>query len=345
MLESRRILVLTLFAALVIAIVPVYTAKASETEIWEGTVSSDGTSVTSSVLLSGKIYHIYVEPGIMYLGLSTFCDAQYYITNPSDAWVWSSYSQVDSHSFLQINGQDVVWGPFSNGHPDYPPYLGHEYDTYYIGQGVPITLKITDWIDGIYDSNSCHLQVKIYESDQIQVGSDVSVILSPKLGLTFDQVTTAGLTTAAEYTVGPPPPPGQTLVGPYFDIRVTLGFSGHAVVRIVYDDSGLDSEGEASLRLLQIDIVPGDVNADGKVNLLDLCIIVKALGSCPGSPRWDPRCDLNGDNKITLKDLCIAVQHFGQTSVWTDITTYVDVANHIIYGETNHFSMFGVTRG
>ena len=93
--------------------------------------------------------------------------------------------------------------------------------------------------------------------------------------------------------------------------------------------------------VVKIKPIPSDVNADGKVNWLDVCIITKALGSIPGSPRWNPYCDLNGDNKINLKDLCIALQHFGQRSVWTDITKGIDEEHHIIFGETDHFSIFG----
>lgn len=179
----------------------------------------------------------------------------------------------------------------------------------------------------------------------IPPGENVEVFPDPKISLLFDEVTVEGWATATETTRYPPLPPMEeepmmttTSITIVWDITVTATFLGKVTVGIDYGESG-----PVPTRMLQTDIVLGDVNADGKVNCLDLCIIIKALGSCPSHPRWNPYCDLNGDNKITLKDLCIAVQHFGQTSVWTDITTYIDTENHIIYGETYHFSIFGIT--
>jgi hypothetical protein len=49
----------------------------------------------------------------------------------------------------------------------------------------------------------------------------------------------------------------------------------------------------------------GDVNADGKVNLIDCIILANAFGSCPGQPKWNPMADLNGDNKVDLRDCLI----------------------------------------
>ncbi len=88
--------------------------------------------------------------------------------------------------------------------------------------------------------------------------------------------------------------------------------------------------------------VVGDVNHDGKVNWIDLWLITKALGSSPGSPRWNPACDLNGDGKINIQDLNIAFQNLGKTSYWTELAASFDTTNKIIYGATDHFSLFGV---
>lgn len=183
-------------------------------------------------------------------------------------------------------------------------------------------------------------------------GENVEVFPNPMVGLVFDEVTVEGWATATETTRYPPPPPPSppdeesmaatnALPPPIFvavwDIKVTATFSGNVVVSIDYGASET-----SPTQLLQTDIIPGDVNADGKVNFLDLCIIVRALGSCPNSRRWNPYCDLNGDGKINLKDLCIALQHLGQKSVWTEITWYIDTDNHIAYGITDHFSIFGI---
>lgn len=186
-----------------------------------------------------------------------------------------------------------------------------------------------------------------YPPGYVPVGENVEVFPNPMVGLIFEKVTVAGWATATETTRYPPLPlppeegpmaatytPSE-FVAPVWDIRVTATFVGKVIVKLAYDETG-----PVPTQLLQTDIVLGDVNVDGKVNLLDLCLIVKALFSSPGSPRWNPYCDLNGDNRINLKDLCIALQHFGQTSVWTDITTGIDTELHFIIGETDHFSIF-----
>jgi squalene-hopene/tetraprenyl-beta-curcumene cyclase len=49
----------------------------------------------------------------------------------------------------------------------------------------------------------------------------------------------------------------------------------------------------------------GDVDADGKVNLMDCIIVANAFGSCPGQRNWNPMADLNGDNKVDMKDCLI----------------------------------------
>ncbi|MEM3765645.1 MAG: hypothetical protein QXU46_01305 [Candidatus Bathyarchaeia archaeon] len=58
---------------------------------------------------------------------------------------------------MQINGEDVNWGDFSNGD------TGHAYSIYFIGTGSTITFRIVDWIDEDYTNNECHLPVEIYE--------------------------------------------------------------------------------------------------------------------------------------------------------------------------------------
>jgi hypothetical protein len=83
-------------------------------------------------------------------------DAMYYTTGPV-GWNWvNHFPAPGGHSFLQINGADVNWGPFSNGD------TRHTYSITYIGQGSPITFQIVDWIDQDYANNECHLPISIY---------------------------------------------------------------------------------------------------------------------------------------------------------------------------------------
>jgi hypothetical protein len=204
----------------------------------------------------------------------------------------------------------------------------------------------TAWCDDVSLANPGH----------IPAGPNVNAYPDPRVSLTFEQVTQAGDATATITSNYPPPPPlpspgpglaatttatasssNPSFLGPVWDIRVTAKFTGTVTVGIDYGATG-----SVPSHMYQTDIIPGDINFDGKVSLADLCIITKALGSYPGSPRWNPSCDLNGDHKISQADLCIALRNFGKTSTWTDITDHVDYAEHIIYGITDHFSIFAV---
>lgn len=52
----------------------------------------------------------------------------------------------------------------------------------------------------------------------------------------------------------------------------------------------------------------GDVNGDGKVNLVDLSIVLKAMGTRPGQRYWNPAADVNGDRHVDLCDLFIVIR-------------------------------------
>ncbi len=59
--------------------------------------------------------------------------------------------------------------------------------------------------------------------------------------------------------------------------------------------------------------IPGDVDSNGIVNMLDVYHIALHYGSAPGHPKWDPNCDVDGNNIINMMDLYIAALNFGET--------------------------------
>jgi hypothetical protein len=170
----------------------------------------------------------------------------------------------------------------------------------------------------------------------VPAGTNVAVDLNANVGLIFDNVAVAGSATALTTMSYPPPPFGTTFIGPVWDIKTTAKFSGYVTIGIVYPDTGTPTQ------MWRTDIVPGDINLDGVVNAKDLSLILKAMGTRPGSSRWNPNCDLNKDNRINGLDLLIALKNYGKTSQWTDITSSIDPGSHIIYGRTNHLSIIGI---
>jgi len=59
--------------------------------------------------------------------------------------------------------------------------------------------------------------------------------------------------------------------------------------------------------------IVGDVNGDGKVNLVDVFKVALAYGSVSGDSRWDPNLDINNDGKINLIDYFTAALNYGKT--------------------------------
>jgi peptide/nickel transport system substrate-binding protein len=56
----------------------------------------------------------------------------------------------------------------------------------------------------------------------------------------------------------------------------------------------------------------GDINGDGKVNILDVSKAALAFGSYPGHIRWDPTADIDGNKKITIVDIAKMALQFGK---------------------------------
>jgi subtilisin family serine protease len=60
--------------------------------------------------------------------------------------------------------------------------------------------------------------------------------------------------------------------------------------------------------------IPGDVNADGRVDIFDAVLLASAAGSKPGDKNWNANTDINGDFIVDLFDAVILADHTGQKS-------------------------------
>jgi hypothetical protein len=58
--------------------------------------------------------------------------------------------------------------------------------------------------------------------------------------------------------------------------------------------------------------IPGDINGDDIVDILDALLASNAYGSQPGDPNWNPEADLNGDGLVDVLDVILLSLHFGQ---------------------------------
>jgi hypothetical protein len=66
------------------------------------------------------------------------------------------------------------------------------------------------------------------------------------------------------------------------------------------------SDGKVKVRFV------GDINGDGKVDMVDIRVVAKAFASYPGHPRWNPDADINQDGKVDMQDIRSAAKNFGK---------------------------------
>ena len=133
--------------------------SAANTPFWvENAYSRTGDIVTTPPLKEGYQYQIIAQEIFWYNYAGCVeADAMYYTTETA-SWQWNNqYPCPDGHSFLQMNGKDVNWGPFSNGDQ------GHTYYTVVDGHNEPVTFQVRDWIDADITNNNCHIAITIYE--------------------------------------------------------------------------------------------------------------------------------------------------------------------------------------
>jgi parallel beta-helix repeat protein len=58
--------------------------------------------------------------------------------------------------------------------------------------------------------------------------------------------------------------------------------------------------------------IPGDINGDGTVNILDAITLANAFLATPSSSNWNPNADINGDGVVNILDAIILANHFLQ---------------------------------
>jgi hypothetical protein len=70
------------------------------------------------------------------------------------------------------------------------------------------------------------------------------------------------------------------------------------------DDTSVDNVGLSGS-------VPGDIDGDGHVDVVDLLYLVDAFGSVSGEPSYNAAADFNHDDSVDVVDLLTLVENFG----------------------------------
>ena len=92
----------------------------------------------------------------------------------------------------------------------------------------------------------------------------------------------------------------------YYDITITRpGCLTHTFKNVEVSDKFVD--------LGTVDLISGDVNGDGKINISDMGAFRQDFGKVGGAIA-DPLTDMNGDEKVNIADMGIFRQNFGKTA-------------------------------
>jgi parallel beta-helix repeat protein len=93
----------------------------------------------------------------------------------------------------------------------------------------------------------------------------------------------------------------------------TTGFGrGNYTLKVCAEPvQGETDDTDNSFRSLNVTVViPGDVNADGIVEMMDFLVACNAYNSQPGMPNWNPNADINDDSMVEMMDFFIMSQHY-----------------------------------
>jgi hypothetical protein len=257
-------------------------------------------------------------------------------------WQLTIHDESTRSLTMTINSFNPVSGAFSGLGVDNkdPTATFTITDGVETGYGVTFTLTYSDNINGYIATGSLTSSAFMsgtytYLDGGSSKNWEALKLSNPNVNLDFPPLSNVQVA-VTESPLNGPYPPLNDIVSDYFTIIVTGTFSGQVKIGIHYTSGN-------PTHIAQIDLLPGDVNHDGKVNLQDIAIILKAMFTDRGDKRFNPACDLNNDGKVNLQDLAIAFKNYGKTPKWVDLPTdHIDTLTQFIYTTTDHFSGFGV---
>jgi parallel beta-helix repeat protein len=269
-------------------------------------VGSSSTNISENIITGNNQYGIRLE--------SSSNNAIYhnnFMNNPNQAYTYDSTSDWDNgypsggNYWSDYTGNDIYSGPYQNeagsdGIGDIPYVVdANNQDRYplmktcdigiqrvttskaVVGQGYKVSINV-EIVD--YGINSENFNLTTYVNTISIATQTVTLTSVSSTTITFAWNTSGfakGSYTVSAYAW---PVPGETHTADnnFTDGTVYVG-------------------------------IPGDVNADRKVDMKDIGIICLAYGSYPGHPKWNPNADINGDGKVDMRDIGITCLNYGKT--------------------------------
>jgi hypothetical protein len=173
--------------------------------------------------------------------------------------------------------------------------------------------------------------------DDVESGTNIAAYPDPDVGLVFYNVFADGF--AYAYLIGLQQ---YDQIGESWDIYTNATFVQNVTVYLVISINDLpDGILPDDLALWRTEVVLGDVNLDGVVDGTDQSIVANA------NPNdYDSNLDLDNNGVIDDDDVNIVAHNHGLESIWEQLESWTHVEGNFVYvyGITDHFSVFGVTR-
>jgi hypothetical protein len=119
-----------------------------------------------------------------------------------------------------------------------------------------------------------------------------------------------------------------------FNVSLSTPLDGSGIVAVIQFQVNADNVKNSTLNLYDVNLVdtsnqplpftttdgtftnvktlPGDLNADGMVDINDAILAANAFGSMNGDKNWNPAADMDTNGTIDIFDLIIIAQNFGR---------------------------------
>ena len=309
------------------------------TGIYEVRFSSDWNNIT------GATYIEELSPNYLYLATNPSLPpstGNIRVTTNEPCQTWYTFDAYISPQVAVSPMYQHLWQNLKDG--NYIVYAKNANET--------ILSKDAQVKDGeITQVNFMFNDISLPESQQTEIGENVTLTYRCGISLTFVNVTSSGITTLYQNQTGLDPPRSFEFAAEpplYYDAITTANYNGTIIISVAYDDSGLTQNKENCLQLMIFnktsgqwnnitmrvdyeqnkvygetnDLLPfallfptvsADINADGIVDIIDISAVALAFNSTPSSTNWNRQADINNDNVVDIFDIVIVALHLGET--------------------------------
>jgi hypothetical protein len=187
-----------------------------------------------------------------------------------------------------------------------------------------VYLNVTDSVGVIAISNTATVTVGTQDvavtdvaSSKTVVGQSFSANISVTAANQGDFTETFNLTTYANATITGSEnvtlPSGNSATVTFTLNTTSFGCGNYTISAYAWPIPGETNTADNNLTGGVVTVtIPGDINGDGTVNILDAIQLSNAFLATPGSSNWNPNADINGDGIVNILDAIILANHFLQ---------------------------------